>query len=204
MKLGTTFAQLEEMKVMAAGHPEKIAKYSQAKKQYDEMIAEFFNEESGVKFIAHPLESYVAEIEAKAEESGDPGDKARAIIMRDRLNHYEKEKTKHVDWRTSRERLRSLIDIGAKISDKDIREAERVARHNPSAESRVLYARLKTVKQAQEDGTYTPPAPPETPKVTAEDVEAALTKAQKTSATRDIAEYSALKRKFEAQEGAIE
>lgn len=201
MKLGTTFAQLEEMKVMAAGHPEKITKYSQAKKQYDEMIAEFFNEESGVKFIAHPLESYVAEIEAKAEESGDPGDKARAIIMRDRLNHYEKEKTKHVDWRTSRERLRSLIDSGSKISDKDIREAERVARHNPSPESIVLYSRIKSIKQEQEDGIFQPPTPPEPTKVTAEDVEAARVKAQRTGSTRDRAEYAVLKRKYEDQEG---
>lgn len=204
MKLGTTLSQLEEMKVMAGGHPERIAKYKLAKERYEEIIAEYFNKESGVKFVDLPSEYYVAELEAKAEESGDPRDKARAAIMRDRLDHQEKGKMKHIDWKVSRERLRSLIDNGAKITEKEMREAERVARHNPSDESRVLYARLKSVKQAQEDGTYTPPAPPETPKLSAEDVADAFEKAQRTSSTRDIAEYSVLKRKFEAQEGAGE
>ncbi len=202
MKLGTTLAQLEEMKKMAAGHPERMAQYRLAQKRYDEMIAEYFNEESGVKFIAHPMESFVAQLEAKAKESGDPGDKARAVIMRDRLNHYEAEKTQHLDWRRSRERLSGLIDSGAKVTQRDIDEAYKLARHNPSAEVVTLYSRLKSVKQAQEDGTYTPLTPPEPPKVTAEDVEAARLKAQRTSSARDIADYAVLKRQYQAVEEA--
>lgn len=204
MKLGTTLSQLEEMKVMAGGHPERMARYKLAKERYEAVIAEYFNEETGVEFVAHPADFYVAELEAKAEESSDPGDKARAVIMRDRLDHHEKGKTKHADWKVSRERLRSLIDSGAKVTEKDMREAERVARHNPSPESRVLYSRLKSVKQEQEDGTYTPPSVPEPPRVTAEDVEAARVKAQRTHSTRDIAEFASLKRKYqEAEEAGV-
>lgn len=197
MELGTTLSQLEEMKVLAAGNPRKIADYALAKKRYEETVAEFFNEESGVKFYAHPTESYITELEAKAEKTGDPNDKARAAIMRDRFAHYAKEKTQHIDWRISRERLHDLLGSGGKVTQKDIDEAYRVARHNPTPEMSSLYSRLKSVKQAQEEGTYQPPAAPEPPKVTAEDVEAAREEAQRTSSTKDIAKYAALKRKYE-------
>lgn len=40
--------------------------------------------------------------------------------MRDRLNHYEAEKTQHLDWRRSRERLSGLIDSGDKVTQRDI------------------------------------------------------------------------------------
>lgn len=105
-------------------------------------------------------------------------------------------------YHVSRDRLRGLLDTGATITQTDVDEAERVAWENSGLDNLVLYARLKSVKQAQEDGTYTLPTPPEPPKVTAEDVEAARVKAQRTSSTRDIADYAVLKRQYQTVEEA--
>ncbi|PAK55418.1 hypothetical protein [Paenibacillus sp. 7541] len=143
MKLDTSFAKLEEMKTMAAGHPEKIAAYTMAERRYKETVAELFHEDSGVKFLEHPPESYVAELEAKAEESGDPADKARAVILRDRLDYHAAKKTAHIDWRISRERLRNILVNDEKVTGADVQEAYRLARHNPSAQMMSLYTQIK-------------------------------------------------------------
>lgn len=143
MKLGTTFSQLEEMRVMAGGSPERIAKYSGAKKDYESVVAYLFNDESGVEFVQYPNLNYVNEIEQKAAETGDPDDEARAIILRDRYTHNENSNNKSKDWRVSRLRLNDLLSSGARITQKDVDEAHRLARYNSTTEIRVLYASLK-------------------------------------------------------------
>ncbi|WP_459965383.1 hypothetical protein [Paenibacillus sp. JCM 10914] len=131
------------MKVMSTGNPEKIAAYTMAERRYKDTIAELFHEDAGVEFHEHPSESYVTDLETKAAESGDPTDKARAAILRDRLDYYDAEKTKHFDWRISRERFRKLLVEGGKVTGADVQEAYRLAKHTPSVELMSLYSQLK-------------------------------------------------------------
>ncbi|MFL1674816.1 hypothetical protein [Paenibacillus dendritiformis] len=196
MKLGTSWAKLEEMKVMAQGHPERIAKYSMAKRQYDETVAEFFNEEDGVSFISTPSLRHVEEFEERAK-SGTERDKVRAIIIRDRYEALEGEKTKHIELRTTQQELLSRIDGGEKLTQADVNAAYRLARLNPSDDNRVLYSR---VKREFENPTEKQPTTPVQEKVTREMVEAAAGKARATGSVRDNAAYAVLKRQYESQE----
>ncbi|MBP1905504.1 hypothetical protein J2Z32_002134 [Paenibacillus turicensis] len=143
MRLGTTFSQLEEMKVMAGGSPERIAKYSTAKREYEAAIAHLFNDESVAEFVQYPNLNYVNELEQKAAETGDPDDEARAIIMRDRYTHNENSNNKSKDWRASRKKLTELVNSGGPVTKGDLDEAHRLVRYNSSTEVRVLYATLK-------------------------------------------------------------
>ncbi|MNN60748.1 hypothetical protein D3C81_1759500 [compost metagenome] len=149
MKLDTNYSKLAEMKAMASGHPGKIVEYAVAKRAYEDNVAHFFNEESGVKFISNPSQSYVDELEAKAAETGDDGDKARAAIARDQFNYYEKDRVKHIDWKVSRQNLRRLLDGGGEVTRKDVDEAHRVAKLNATTENIAVYSQIK---RKYEDG----------------------------------------------------
>lgn len=196
MKLGTSFAKLEEMKVMAQGHPERMAKYNVAKRQYDDVVAEFFNEEDGVSFYSAPRESYVLELEERAKH-GTERDKARAIIIRDRYDSHRAEKTRHIEIRTTQQELLASLDSGEKLTQADVDSAYRLAKLNPSADNRVLYAR---VKREFENPTERKPAAPAIEKVTREQVEAAADKARTSYRTEDRVAYAVLKRQYENQE----
>lgn len=196
MKLGTSFAKLEEMKVMAQGHPERIAKYNVAKRQYDDVVAEFFNEEDGVQFISHPNERDVEAFEERAKH-GTERDKARAAVIRDRYDSHQAEKNRHIDIRTTQRELLSILNSGENLTKADVDSAYRLARTNPSADNRVLYAR---VKREFENPTEKQPTAPVQEKVTREMVEAAADKARSTGSTRDNAAYAILKRQYESQE----
>lgn len=196
MKLGTSWAKLEEMKVLAQGHPERIAKYSMAKRQYDDTVAEFFNEEDGVRFISLPDEHDVEAFEERAKH-GTERDKARAIIIRDRYEAHQTEKTRHIEIRTTQQDLLSRLSSGEKLTQADVNAAYRLARLNPSDDNRVLYAR---VKREFENPTEKQPTAPVQEKVTREMVEAAAGKARATGSVRDNAAYAVLKRQYESQE----
>lgn len=196
MKLGKTWAELEEMKVLAQGHPERIAKYSMAKRQYDETVAEFFNKEDGVSFISTPSLRHVEEFEERAK-SGTERDKARATIIRDRYEAHQTEKTQHIEIRTTQQDILSRLDSGEKLTQANVNAAYRLARLNPSDDNRVLYAR---VKREFENPTEKMPTSATVEKVTREMVEAAADKARTTGSTRDNAAYAVLKRQYESQE----
>lgn len=196
MKLGTSWAKLEEMKVLAQGHPERIAKYSTAKRQYDDTVAEFFNEEDGVPFISTPSLRHVEEIEERAKH-GTERDEVRAIIIRDRYEAHQTEKTRHIEIRTTQQDLLSRLSSGEKLTQADVNAAYRLARLNPSDDNRVLYAR---VKREFENPTEKQPTTPVQEKVTREMVEAAAEKARATGSVHDNATYAILKRQYESQE----
>lgn len=196
MKLGTSFAKLEEMKVMAQGHPERIAKYNVAKRQYDDVVAEFFNEEDGVQFKSQPNERDVEAFEERAKH-GTERDKARAVIIRDRYDSHRAEKNRHVDIRMSQRDLLSRLTGGEKLTQDDVNAAYRLARLNPSEDNRVLYAR---VKREFENPTEKQPTAPVQEKVTREMVEAAADKARTSYRTEDRVAYAVLKRQYESQE----
>lgn len=143
MKPDITYSKLQEMKKMSYGDPQRIAAYTMAQRRYDETIAQYFNEETGVKFYTHPTESYVEQLEKKAAKTGNYDDKARAVIARDKFEHIEKESVKPVDWRISKQNLRELLVEGGEVTRKDVDEAYRVAKLSGTTESQVVYAQLK-------------------------------------------------------------
>lgn len=142
MKLGTSIGKLNEMKSLATGDPRKIAEYTLAQRRYDATVAEYFNEDDGVKFYDAPRESYVLELEARAEKGTDR-DKARAVILRDRYEAIESERTAHHDIRLVKHRLMQRLDSGEKLTQRDLNEAHRLAKLNSTTENRVLYSRVK-------------------------------------------------------------
>ena len=149
MELGTSISRLNEMKRLATGDPRKIAEYTLAQRRYDETVAEFFNEEDGVKFYSAPRESYVLELEARAEK-GTERDKARAVILRDRYEAIESEKTAHLDIRVANQLVQRL-QCGEKLTQRDLNEAHRLAKLNSTTENRVLYARVKRELENQSE-----------------------------------------------------
>ncbi|GIP21062.1 hypothetical protein [Paenibacillus sp. J22TS3] len=150
MKLDTNYSQLVEMKAMSWGNPERIAAYTLAQRRYDDTVAHYFDEESGVKFMANPSQSYVEGLEAKAAETGNDDDKARAIIARDQFEHYEKDRVKHIAWQVSRQNLRRLLVEGGKVTRKDVDEAHRIAKLNATMENLAVYSQIKQKFGTQE------------------------------------------------------
>lgn len=194
MKLGTSFAKLEEMKKLASGDLWKIAEYKQAQREYDDMVAEYFNVEDGVKYISHPHEWYVLELEERAK-TGTDRDIARAVILRDRYNTHEADKLAYFDQRATQQELTARVSSGAKLTQKDVDAAHKHAKLNPSEENRVLYARIKREFENPTERTVPLASEP----VTQEMVDAAADKARRSGSTHDNAAYAVIKRQFESQ-----
>lgn len=150
MKLGISIGKLNEMKRLATGNPQKIAEYTRAQRQYDDAVAEYFNEEDGVKFYSSPRESYVLELEARAA-NGTDRDKARAVILRDRYEAIELEKTAHIDKRVAKHNLMQRLESGEKLTQRDLNEAHRLAKLNSTTENIVLYTRVKRELESQSE-----------------------------------------------------
>ena len=144
MRLETTAAKLAEMKTMCTGDPQKIAEFRRAERRYEETVGEFFSsEDGGVPFIKFPSAEHVGRLEATAAQTGDSADKARAVIMRDRLDHLEADKVKYVDWNVVKTKLTRAINNGEAISPSQVEEARRLAKHNASTENIALFSRLR-------------------------------------------------------------
>ncbi|MFC6652081.1 hypothetical protein ACFTAO_12720 [Paenibacillus rhizoplanae] len=195
------FAKLREMEKLSKGNPANIAKFTAARKEYEETIAVLFPEDSPIRFVGSPDESYVADAEARAKETGDAEDIARASLLRDRLNAYEQDATAHIDLRTTATSLRAKLRNGDELTEKDVRDAWRLAKLNASIDNVSLYSQ---VKKAQENPSERPPAAPEVAKVTGEDVEAARAAAQANPSSQNIARFSTAKREYTAQIEASE
>jgi len=195
MKLGITLAKLEEMKKLAPGHPQKLAEYTLAQRKYDDMIAEFFTEEDGVKYIRSPHEWYVRELEERAK-TGTDRDTARAVILRDSYTyHANRSEGAYLDQRVTKQELIAKLSGGEKLTQKDVDTAYRHAKLYHSEENRVLYARVK--REFENPTERTAPSEPEP--VTKEMVDAAADKARRTGRTQDRVTYALVKREFEHQ-----
>lgn len=194
------YAKLREMEKLSKGNPQKIAQYSTAKREYDETIAAMFPEDSPIRFVESPAEHFVTDAEARAKETGDADDIARAAILRDRFEAYADESTAHIDLRTTATSLRAKLQNGDELSPRDVKDAWRLAKLNASIANVALYSQ---VKSAQENPSERPPAK-EVVKVTAEDVEAARTAAQANPNAHNIAQFSVAKREYAVQTEASE
>ncbi|KGE20797.1 hypothetical protein [Paenibacillus wynnii] len=189
------FAKLREMEKLSKGNPEKMARYASAKSDYDDTITAMFTEGALFEFVGCPNEGYVKDAEAHAATTGDADDLSRAAILRDRYEAYEDDKTTFKDLRTTATSLRAKLQNGDELTPKDVRDAWRLAKLNASIDNVALYSRIK---REQENPSERPPAPAEV-KVTAEDVEAAKTAAQRNPSPAIIARYASTKRDYEAQ-----
>ncbi len=202
MKLGITLAQLMDMEVLCQGNPKKMAEYTQAKRKYDDMIAEFFNEEDGVEYIPTPTPYYVEELERRAE-NGTDRDKARAIILRERYDARENKKNNHHHKiKATKSELRDKLGRGDEITAQDMEDAYWLSRHNPSSENLALYSQLKRAHENPtiQDGRQAEhSAKLESDKVTPEKVQQAYDKAKETGRMTDHVAYASLKRKLADQ-----
>lgn len=191
------YAKLVEMKKLSGGHPQKIAAYTAAKREYDDTIATMFTDDAPFKYADSPTESYVHEAEAHAAKTGDADDLARAAILRDRFNYHEGLKTAHLEYRTTAASIRAKLQSGNKLTAADVQEAYKFAKLNPSADNLTLYSRIK---REHENPTERPAqSEPAAAQVTAEDVEAARATAQANPSAQNLARFAATKREYEAQ-----
>ncbi|MFK4340798.1 MULTISPECIES: hypothetical protein [Paenibacillus] len=142
--LTVTAGKLEDMKLMARGNPQKIAEYMVRKREYDDTVDRYFKEQdNGFNFVDLPSEEYVTKAEARAAETGDEADAMRAAILRDRAQYSASQKDVHKDWRRTYTDLTAKLANGDTITQRDLEDAEHLARQNSSLDNLVLYRKIK-------------------------------------------------------------
>jgi hypothetical protein len=200
-KLPVTLKKIKELEYEArrTGHPEKRAKFSNAKREYETLKSVLFDEE--FPYAESPSESFVEQLR-EAAESGEEVAIFRYQMMKERREMVERgirgDDVKEL--RASEEELRRLLESGEAITAAHLESASRVAIDNGSIDNRVLYSTIKTRYQAQQEGTYEPPSNDEPTKVTGEDIEAAGEKAQRSGRIEDRVAYATLRRQYAEQE----
>lgn len=199
MKMSTTLAKLKDMELMSRGNQQKISAFKIKQKEYEDTIAELFNEDSPVEFLHTPSDSAVIRAEQLAADSGDPSDLARAVILRDRFEFYEAEKVKHIDWKETRSQLKAKLASGERLSQRDVLAAERLARANSSVDNLALYSQVRTQYANPTERVKEEPESPR--KVTADDVEKAREQAQRNPSPANIAKFTQLKREVMTEGG---
>lgn len=199
MEIGISYSKLMDMEVLSKGDPRKIAEYTVAKKRYEDMVTEFFNEEDGVLFKSNPSLEYVLELEQRAV-NGTDRDKARAIIIRDRYEANEKKKVQHIDFRTARNKLEEKLRVGSEITEQDIDEMYRITRHFPTPDSMVLYSKIKRAFEQPGQSNRTQRQEKEEVVATPVMVQEAWNKAKQTGRMSDHVAYALLKQKLTKQE----
>ncbi|WP_418039189.1 hypothetical protein [Paenibacillus xylanilyticus] len=136
------YSAVTEALKMAPGNPEKIVRAKRMEREYNETVALMFNEESGVSFIPVPDAKDVERFDARAKETNDPDDFARAHLIRDRFDYYEGQKTAHIDHRVLGSQLRTKLAEGT-VNNADVKAAERYAKSNPTSDNIALYTQIK-------------------------------------------------------------
>lgn len=137
------YSEVVKAEKLATGDSLKIAQAAQLKKDYEGSIAAFFNEEAGVSFVPVPTAEDVERFNAKAAETGDADDIARAALIADRHTYYAGEKVAHLVNRATGEQLRTKLRSGEKITANDVRAAYEYGKLSPNAENVSLYSQIK-------------------------------------------------------------
>ncbi len=200
MKLPISARQLEKMKLEARGNPQKIAEYSMAKQRYEDMIKQYFNDET--PFVSLPADWYLQQLEEKAK-SGNPDDVMRYLILKERrdMHEYEASGQDARDIRQAKHELQTKLMSGEKLTQRDLRIARELALKISSVDNLVLYSKVKQAIEQQPEGqveVVTESGKPS--RVTKEMVDEAYQHAKKTGRIDDQVRYSVLKREFELQE----
>lgn len=196
-----TPSQLAKLKLAiktSAHNPVAIAKYTEAKRQYDGVVTQLFTGDYRLSEV--PTAGYVHQLQQEAA-SGDPLAEYRYAIIKDLHDSHEGRHIAAQQFKADRESLRQLLASGEAVTDDHVEQAKEIAAKNPSLENLAVSSGIKKRKEAQDNGTYVKPVAPEPRKVTQEDVKDAYDKAFQSHRPQDITEYTVLKRELASQEG---
>ncbi|WP_429312087.1 hypothetical protein [Paenibacillus mucilaginosus] len=204
MELPISAAKVRELKLEAkasGGNPHRMAKYAQAQRQFDDLIAAIFYDD--YFYTSAPSEGYLRRLEEEAK-SGDPAAETRYLLIKEVRDTNDNRHEAAKEFKRSISEMRQLLHSGDEVSEGTVFEARKIAAKNPTIENLAVVAQIERRHADQQAGTYVKPEPPATERpVTKADVDAAYEKARASrGSTRHIAEYAVLKGKFEAQEAA--
>lgn len=153
MKDIVTAKDLEVMKLRAkGGTPEQRAAYVKAKKQFDTLKKQLFNED--VPYARHPDKSYVKQLKKEAEkDTSDEIDKMRYHIIAS--NRADLDARLEGNDGKSFRKMKHEVEEVVRSDDKNVtkglvEKAKLVAKLNPSAENLAFYSLLKRRSQEQE------------------------------------------------------
>ncbi|WHY93757.1 hypothetical protein QNK12_09970 [Neobacillus cucumis] len=135
-------ANLDEIKMMARGNPQKIAEYKMKLAELEELKVAHFNDD--YPFVNGFNESHLEELRKFAE--GNPDDESAQIryeLQKERFATQENRKTAHIDLRIARSELQSKLAAGERLSKSDLVMAEKLARQNTSPENMAMYSQIK-------------------------------------------------------------
>ena len=144
----TGLAKMKDMELMARGNPRKLAELQSAKRAYETLTRELFDDVH--PFADNPDQSYVEQLKAEAEaEDADEQAKARYAIMKERAEYYEYQKRdSHFDEVKTRHELRQKLADG-NVTQADVLVAEKYARKFPSPQNLAMYVSIKRLIAAQ-------------------------------------------------------
>lgn len=146
----TGLAKMKDMELMARGNPRKLAELQSAKRAYETLTRELFDEVR--PFADNPAPSYVEQLKAEAEaEDADEQAKARYAIMKERADYYKYQKREaHFDEIKTRNGLRQKLAEG-NVTQADVLTAEKYVRKFPSPQNLAMYARMKRITEQGAD-----------------------------------------------------
>lgn len=143
-------ANLDEMKMMARGNPQKIAAYAAKKHELEGLKAAHFNEEH--PFVNGFRESHLEELKQfAADNPDDESAQIRYNLQRERFAVQESQKTAHIDGRVAQMELRHKIREGEPLTKADLQIAEKLARRVSSAENIAMYSQVKALIAAENE-----------------------------------------------------
>jgi len=138
----STFAKLEDLKIMSRGNPNKIAEYTTKAKQFEELKEKHFNDD--FPFAERFDELHLNKLKKYAEDNpDDESAQVRYAIQKERFAAQEKQKTAHIDLRIKRNELMQKLRNNSELTKTDLLHAEQLAKKNPSYENLSLYSRIK-------------------------------------------------------------
>ncbi|WP_019241353.1 MULTISPECIES: hypothetical protein [Bacillus] len=134
-------ANLNEMKMMARGNPQKLAEYTMKERHLELIKDEHFSEEH--PFIDGFLESHLQQLKDFAEANpDDESAQVRYNLQKERFAVREAEKTRHIDTRIMKSEINQKMQEG-NITTSDLKKAEYLARTYGSLQDLARYAQIK-------------------------------------------------------------
>jgi hypothetical protein len=136
-------ANLDELKMMARGNPQKIAEYKVKQSEFEQLKAAHFNDEHPFTngFDEHHLEKLREFAEQNPE---DESAQVRYALQKERFTVQETRKTAHIDIRIARSDLRNKLVSGEKFTKGDLELAEKLARQNSTPDNISMYSQIKS------------------------------------------------------------
>lgn len=141
-------ANINEIGVMAGGHPGKMAEYSALKHELNTIRQTHFNKE--FPFVRGFREDHLKELEQYAKDNPeDESAQIRYNLQKERFAVQEAAKTAHVGINKTRSDLTQKYRSG-EVTATDLKAAHLLAKRSPTEDNRVLYAGIKKLLSAAE------------------------------------------------------